>query len=200
MTPARSEEAARAFFGCVLEEIDSGGVAVERVRHSDRCFDYNLCVLLAALLRRTADEAREEAARVARGQTSNRAALWSAAAMLIESEILALKPPTLGETHPRVAPASKTPGGLPEGPEGCPNGCNESEALRTCPDHGLPQFRKKVPEGFEEWHLANCPWVVLEGRLPCMERRGFLGDLKHLRKRFNNRTCREVFESERGEG
>lgn len=60
MTPARSEEAARAFFGCVLEEIDSGGVAVERVRHSDRCFDYNLCVLLAALLRRTADQAREE--------------------------------------------------------------------------------------------------------------------------------------------
>lgn len=66
MTPARSEEAARAFFGRVLEEIDSGGVAVERVRHSDRCFDYNLCVLLAALLQRREAEVREECARIVR--------------------------------------------------------------------------------------------------------------------------------------
>lgn len=38
----------------------------------------------------------------------------------------------------------------------CPNGCNASEALRTCPDHGLPQFRKKVPGAQQTEPHSEC--------------------------------------------
>lgn len=38
----------------------------------------------------------------------------------------------------------------------CPNGCNASEALRTCQDHGLPQFRKKVPGAQQTEPHSEC--------------------------------------------
>lgn len=67
--------------------------------------------------------------------------------------------------------------------------------------------RPTTEASFEEWHRRECPYIVIfDYTKPCDDvvrhdlSTAAVGRNEFLRKRFAGRTCREVYEAERGAG